>query len=119
MPFDGADRGDTRRQREAALAILQDVETYLGTPGKWIRGAWSDHGRHCVVGAVKLCGRRRKVRLSDNLARGYLCQALRRMRADTAAPETFNDDECHDLPDVLQLVASAIEIVRADLDEAA
>jgi hypothetical protein len=114
MPFDGADKGDTRRQQEAALAILQDVEAYLATPGKWIQGAWSDHGRHCVAGAVKLCGRRRKVRLSDNLARGYLCRALDRDGLSFISPEVFND-AAPDLGMVLRLVASAIEIVRAEL----
>jgi hypothetical protein len=122
QPFDGPDRGDNH-QRETALAILQDVQTYLSTPGRWLRGGgkWSaDHGqRHCLIGAVEFFGRRRKVRLTDNLARGYLCQALRQRHADTATPETFNDEVCRDLPEVLDLVAAAIEIVRADLDEAA
>ena len=40
MPFDGTDR----HQRESALAILDDVQAYLATPGKWTRGAWSIHG---------------------------------------------------------------------------
>ena len=58
-----------------------------------------------------LFGRRRKVRLADNLARGYLCQALRQRHAP-ATPEAFNDDECRDLPEVFNLVAAGIEIPR-------
>ena len=111
MPFDGADS----YRKEQARAILTDVQTYLATPGKWLQGEWSDRGRrHCLIGAAKPVGRRRKVRLDDNLARRYLCAALRRERAHTDMPEGFND-ECPSLGFVLELVASAIEIVDADL----
>jgi hypothetical protein len=36
-----------------------------------------------------------------------LCQALRQRHAP-ATPEAFNDDECRDLPEVLDLVAAAL-----------
>jgi len=55
------------------------------------------------------------VELADNLARSYLCEALRQRQAHTATPEIFNDD-C-DLRDVLDVLGAAIEIVRADLGE--